>query len=309
MDNRTEIKLQEAITYLEAGNPVRASNILTSAYEEELGSWEITFSLDCCNYWRNNVNQISLYESPFEKGESLLIGWKSFIDFVKNEPAKYDKTLRAIQRGNFSLALQNFHLLLNEKNPVQRAEILRKVGLCYKKLGEYDNAKMCLTEANNCHQGQAAVLADFADCHALCGNDKAAKILFREAFFSDYKKIDLDFLDSELIVQLIESTKSLGYNGDLLKAWIPVYGVLWGVFNIKRALRPQELGRLRQDIYALENASKDPSRVTEETVPRLINMYFWLIDYCQGVNDNRLISELLLKIKILDTNIYNMYVK
>ena len=38
-------------------------------------------------------------------------------------------------------------------------------------------------------------------------------------------------------------------------------------------------------------------------------MYFWLIDYCQAQNDSKLINETLLKIKILDTTVYNLYVK
>ena len=92
--------------------------------------------------------------------------------------------------------------------------------------------------------------------------------------------------------------------------WIPVYGVLWGIFNIKRELRSQEVGKLRQEIYALENEQKDPSCDFQILTPRLINMYFWLIDHYVQNNDNqRLINEILLKIKILDTNIYNSYIK
>ena len=123
------------------------------------------------------------------------------------------------------------------------------------------------------------------------------------------RKNNLVFLDSELIRCLIEKTAEKGYSGELLNAWIPVYGVLWGVFNMKRNMKSQEIGRLKQEIYALENEQKDPSRATEILTPRLINMYFWLIDYCQAQNDSKLINETLLKIKIIDTTVYNLYVK
>lgn len=59
----------------------------------------------------------------------------------------------------------------------------------------------------------------------------------------------------------------------------------------------------------MENEHKDPSRSTSLQVPRLIYKYFWLIDYCQSINDTQLINEILLKIKILDTDVYNHYVK
>ncbi|MCI6323166.1 hypothetical protein [Treponema porcinum] len=78
---------------------------------------------------------------------------------------------------------------------------------------------------------------------------------------------------------------------------------------MKRNMKSQEIGRLKQEIYALENEQKDPSRSTEILTPRLINMYFWLIDYCQAQNDSKLINETLLKIKIIDTTVYNLYVK
>ena len=309
MDKQTEIDLDEAFSFLEAGNPAEANKIILKGFERDWNIPELVFTANCCNHWSDHLNRIMMFESPMEKGEALLADWKDYLYSLKNEKFVYQPTVFACCRGIFSLALQNFSRLLDEKNPVQKADILRKTGLCYKKLGEFENAKTCLSEANSLHGGQAAVLADLADCYALCGDDKSAKVLFREAFFIDAKKVDLEFLDSQLIRCLIEKTEDKGFSGEALKTWIPVYGVLWGVFTIKRTMRPQEVGKLKQEIYALETEHKDPSRTNGLLVPKLINKYFWLIDYCQKINDSQLISEVLLKIKILDTNIYSMYVK
>lgn len=309
MDIQTERGLKEAFDFLEAGNPEEASKIVQNSFLYDSVSPELIFTSNCCNRWIDYIRNVMFQENPMERGESLLAEWKNFLCYVKAQNFVYQPTVYAICRGVFSLALQNFNRLLNEKDPVIKADVLRKTGLCYKKLGEFENAKMCLAQANSLHQGQAAVLADLADCYALCGEDKYSKVLFREAFFIDSKKIDLEYLDSPLINRLAEKTEEQGYSGALLNAWIPVYGVLWGVFSIRRNLKPQEVARLRQEIYAMENEHKDPSRDSEILVPRLINKYFWLIDYCQTVNDTRLINEILLKIKILDTEIYRMYVK
>lgn len=308
MDNQSEYGLTDALSYLEACNTEEANKILTTTCVNDLSNPKIAFTMECACYWKDILSRIST-DSPYENGDYLLQEWKTFIAVKKSQTYVYEAALYACCRGVFSTALRYFHRLLNEKDLVYRAEILKKVGLCYKKLGEYDNAKRCLSEANTCHKSQAGVLAELADCYALCGDDRAAKLLFREAFFIDYKKIDIEFFDSNLINILVQKTRELGYTGEMLNAWIPVYGVLWGVFNIKRSLRAQEIGKLKQDIYALETDNKDPARTTPQLVPRLINMYFWLIDYCQTNNDSRLINEILLKIKILDTNIYNLYVK
>ncbi|MCR5495549.1 MAG: hypothetical protein K6F15_07935 [Treponema sp.] len=309
MDIQTEKGLKDALSFIEAGNFIQAQKIILAAFEYSLESSELVFTSDCCNRWIAPINSLSELNDYSEKGESLLVEWKNFLYYLKSQKNIYQPAYYAVCRGIFSLALQNFSHLLNEKSPVQKADILRKTGLCYKKLGEFENAKNCLSEANSLHGSQAAVMADLADCYALCGNDKAAKVLFREAFFIDYKSIDLEFLDSELIKCLIEKTENIGYSGEELKAWIPVYGVLWGVFTIRRTMRSQEVGKLKQEIYAMENENKDPSRSSPMLIPRLIYKYFWLIDYCQSINDSQLINEVLLKIKILDTNVYNQYVK
>ena len=185
-----------------------------------------------------------------------------------------------------------------------------KLGYVIKKFGEYETAKNCLLEANSLFSGSAAVLAELADCFALCGEERKAKVLFREAFFLDPQKIDLCFLDSELICCLIRKVSDKGLTGAVLQEWIPVYGVLFGIFTVKRELRSQEVGRLKQEIYAKENESKDPSSDTNILTPRLINLYFWLIDHYVLTNtEQSKINQILLKIKILDPAIYSLFVK
>jgi hypothetical protein len=149
-----------------------------------------------------------------------------------------------------------------------------------------------------------------ADCYALCGEEKTAKLLFREAFYIDAQKIDIDFLESELIIRLISRVEENNYSEDVLKEWIPVYGVLLGIFNIRRELRGQEVGKLKQEIYAKENENKNPINDSKILIPKLINMYFWLIDhYVQTKDSGRKINEILLKIKIIDRDIYDLYIK
>jgi tetratricopeptide (TPR) repeat protein len=197
--------------------------------------------------------------------------------------------------------------MLEEKDPLQKAEIYKKTGICYKKLGDFENARTFLTEANNIYPNLSSVLAELADCYSLCGEDKFGKVLYREAFFADPDSIDLDFLDSELIKCLIEKTKSKGYSGKALQYWIPVYGVLCGVFNIKRELTSQEVARLKKDLYAMENEIKDPSCNNEILVPRMLNCYFWLMDHYYLAKENQAkINEVLLRIKLLDSAVYEI---
>ncbi len=112
------------------------------------------------------------------------------------------------------------------------------------------------------------------------------------------------------LIDLIKSDRNI--SDDLIKEWIPVYGSLNGVFNIKRELRPIELGQLKQSVYSLRNELKEKSyRSINESIllPRLINKYFWLIDHYVRIKEDRArIDEILLYIKEIDLGIYQQYV-
>mgnify|MGYP000884143585 CR=1 FL=1 len=301
--------LAKSYGFLEAGKPDKARQALEVAAESDLDNKEIFFALNCCHFMINSLRQTDSVQDYFERGESLINEWKMFEHSTVYAKASQN-VIYAVRRGFFTLALENYSKLADEQDPRQKAEICRKIGLCYKKFGEYETAKNCLAEANSLYPGSAAVLAELADCFALCGEERKAKVLFREAFFIDPQKIDFSFLDSELICCLIRKVTGKGYTGAVLQEWIPVYGILFGIFNVKRELRSQEVGRLKQEIYAKENESRDPSSDSAVLVPRLINLYFWLIDHYVLANEEQIkINQILLKIKLLDPAIYSLFVK
>ena len=310
MDFQTETELKVALGYLQQGNPLEAQKIISSLFEHDLESMELVFTNKCCVFWCDSIRRLKSIDDSFERSESILLEWKNYQDYISRESTPYEPALFAVQQGFFRNALEEYKKMLEEKDPQQKAEIYKKTGICYKKLGDFEHARAFLTEANNIYPNLSSVLAELADCYSLCGEDKYGKVLYREAFFADPDSIDLDFLDSELIKCLIEKTKSKGYSGKALQYWIPVYGVLGGVFNIKRELTSQEVARLKKDLYAMENEIKDPSCNSEILVPRMLNCYFWLMDHYDLANENQTkINEVLLRIKLLDSAVYEMYIK
>ena len=310
MDIQTEAELKVALGFLKQGNPIEAQKIISSLFEHDLDSTELVYTNKCCIYWIDSIKRLKSIEDTFERSENILQEWKNYQDYISRETTTYEPAKYAVQEGFFKNALEEYKKMLEEKDPLKKAEIYKKTGICYKKLGDFENARAFLTEANNIYPNLSSVLAELADCYSLCGEDKFGKVLYREAFFADPDSIDLDFLDSELIKCLIEKTKSKGYSGKPLQYWIPVYGVLGGVFNIKRELTSQEVARLKKDIYAMENEIKDPSCNSEILVPRMLNCYFWLMDHYDLAKENQAkINEVLLRIKLLDSAVYEMYIK
>ncbi len=310
MEIQTETGLKEALKYLEHGQWAQAQEVTSSLFVHDLDCKELSYTNRYCCFWVDSLRRHD-GDTLSDQGDHLLEEWKSFqTTFLPREKYTYEPALEAIHKGFFSSSLKLYSKLMDEKDPMHRAVILQNMGICYKKLGDFENARECLSEANSIYPNQASVLAQLADCFSLCGEDRYGKVLFREAFFIDPEKIDTVFLDSQLIRCLIDKTIEKGYTGKLINYWIPIFGTLYGIFNIKRELTPQEATRINRDIYELESEYKDPACNSEVLVPQMLNNYFWLIDHYvlrkESVNK---INEILLKIKILDSSVYNSFVQ
>jgi len=309
MGIQSETALSQSYSLIENNKIDQAKVLLEDALTADLDNIDLVFAVRCCSFWLEVLENFDQLEF-FEQGETLVNQWKRFRQLVDREKEPLENTVYAFRKSIFSRALESYRSLFDDTNTDIKAEVYRKSGLCYKKLGSYETALGCLTEANSLAPGSAAILAEMADCYALCGDDKHAKVLFREAFFVDAQKVELSFLDSPLIKVLVEQVQAKGYEGNELQEWIPVWGVLYGVFSVKRELRSQESGKLKQEIYARENELKDPGNNSALITPRLLNLYFWLIDhYVMTKESVTKINEVLLKIKILDAAIYKLYVK
>ncbi len=307
MDSQSVQALAKAQALIEQGDCVQAKIVLEDALPADLDNEDLSTAISFCAFWIENLENMEKL-TAIEQGELLISQWNRFIVLIKQFLNPSELTLYAFKKGIYTKALDKFLEADDENDPKMRAELCRKTGLCKKRLGDYEEALELLNKANSEFPGQAVILAERADCYDLCGETKLAKILFREAFFQDSESIELDNLDSPLIRGLIDRVQQQGYTGRPLHEWIGAYGILMGVFNIKRPLRSQEIGRLKQDIYAKESEYKDPSNDSELIVPRLLNLYLWLLDYYllskESINK---INELLLKIKLLDPAIYKEY--
>ena len=301
--------LQQVLVSLRAGELERAHGELNRILQHALNDPLVLYTLAGVNFWREKIGSLRDKATPFEKGEFLVSQWRTFLPSMREKGAENDSVLYALKRCAFSKALEFYQCLYREDGSTQAPEIYRKAGLCYKALGDYERALRLLEQAKDGNRESAAILAELADCYALCGEMRFSKVLFREAFFKDAGKVELYFLESEIILRLARQVGDMGYKGEELAEWIPVYGLLFGVFNVKRGLRSVEVGKLKQNIFFLKTEIKTaPPERKALLVPRLINHYFWLIDHCVNTdNDRAKINEILLEIKLLDEKIYQKY--
>jgi tetratricopeptide (TPR) repeat protein len=285
-----------------------ATDCLERALAVDFESAEVLWSLKCANFWEERMGRFESLHNPFERGEYAVSQWKSFASFASKLDGDFERGFFAYKSFVFSLALSQYRSLPAEEQESHEADLALRVGVCLKGTGDYIGALRSLETAARERREDAEVLAELADVYALQGDERSSKALFREAFFIAPQRIAVELLESGMIRRLAAKVASLGYKGEELTEWIPVYGALLGVFSVKRELKAVEVGKLRQSVYQLENEAKESGADRALLVPRLINRYFWLIDhYIAAKEDKARIEEILLKVRLLDQSIYKQY--
>jgi len=303
--------IQKAYDKLKTSDAEGAAALLEEALQIDFDNEETKHALKSVNWWLEHTAKIKEIKNPYEKGGFILSQLRQYYAFLDGLAGNYDLCQYAVRRFVFSSALRCFSDLLGDKVNEHDPGLLLLVGRCYKGVGNYDEALNYLEQAARFRREDGETLAELADVNALLGETSTAKALFREAFFLAPEKIDLRAMESEMIVRLrgrIAEEKS--YREEELREWIPVYGRLWGVFSIKRELKAIEFGKLKQSIFTLETECRSHPAQSAILKPRLINRYFWLIDYYENKReDPSLIDEVLLKIKVTDPEIYQRYMR
>lgn len=305
-----EALVQTAYDKLKSSDLEAAAQTLEEALSMDFDNAEIKYALKCVHWWIERTRRLADFHNPFEKGGYLFSRLKQYYSFLDIFSEEYEQCQYAVRRYVFSTAMKYFQDVLGDGANQHDPELLLLVGRCYKGIGNYDEALKYLEQAARFKREDSETLAELADVNALLAETRAAKALFREAFFLDPQKIDLRSLESELIVRLQKKVAELGYGGEYLCEWMPVFGCLEKVFNVRRELKQVEVGRLKQSIFNLEAEYRGSKEEKGFLKPRLLNRYFWLIDYYETIHeDAALIDEVLLKIKITDPDIYERYIK
>jgi tetratricopeptide (TPR) repeat protein len=299
--------IQRAAELIVSHRLPEANQELERALSVDFEHEDVVTSLKYANFWNDRQQRVDELADPFDRGEYLLAQWTVFQEFVHRVGPRVELTLNAFRRHAFRRALSYYREVYEDRTN-RDTELLVRIGRCYKGMGEYDRAMKFLRAAGTEKPDDAEVLAELADVLALVNEPAQAKAFFREAFFMNPRKVDVNRLDSELIRRLVTAVEERGYSDDELLEWIPVYGVLFNVLNVKRELRSIEYGRLKQSIYELERELREGTGDARLIKPKLINRYFWLIDHYVAVKETQgKIDEVKIKIRSVDADVYRQY--
>ncbi|GMO48947.1 MAG: hypothetical protein Ta2G_05460 [Termitinemataceae bacterium] len=302
--------VRDAYAQLRCLEADKALECLDKALRVNFEHKEALYAINCLSWWLEKIKNLGTMQDYYSKGTYLLSQWKSFYGFLERLDGTFDTCLYSIRHFVYSLALKNYTKVLEDSVLRHDPELLLQVGRCYKGVGDYEKALAFLKGAYQFKKEDGQSISELADVYALLGETKASKGLFREAFYVDPLSVDLNSLESDMIHRLVESIEKLGFTGNALLERMGVYGALFGVFSVKRALKLTEAARLKQSIFLLENEVVTNPEEKNVLVPRLINKYLWLMDYYENEKDAySLIEVIKLKIKLIEPSIYERFMR
>jgi tetratricopeptide (TPR) repeat protein len=283
---------------------------LESLLERDVDYPGAASALKSAGFWNERGEKEGAQLEGFERGEQLLGQWRLFQAFVERLADMPERCMFSIKQFVFSSALGCYSSAAPDAEAGVDPYLLLQIGRCHKGVGNYERAIECLERANKETRDDARVLAELADCYSLVNESRAAKVFFREAYFVDPQAVDLAGLESPLVQRLAAKLRARGMTEPLLSEWMPVYGAIWGVFSVKREMKPLEFGKLKQAIYHLEKECRTPGPGRERAVPRLINRYFWLIDHYMSTGEPReRVEEVLVKLRETDPRVHEEYTR
>jgi tetratricopeptide (TPR) repeat protein len=305
-DDSIDRLLDAAGQDLREGLYTEAFGKLERALALDVGRPGTASALKCVAFWRERQARLDALKDPWEQGEAILAQWRLFVSFAERLGDVPERCLFSLKQRAFSTALALYRRVL-EAGAGEDPELLFRIGRCAKGVGTYDLSVEYLERAHGERREDAAILAELADAYSLAGDEREAKVFFREAFFLDPQAVDLSLLESPLIGRLVARLRTMGHAEPELAEWVPVYGAIYGVFSVRRELKPLELGRLKQAIFRLEKEVRREGS-PRVLVPRLIIRYFWLIDHYRTVGESReRVEEVLARVRELDPRVHRDY--
>ncbi len=301
-----EQKSQYSMKLLSEGSFEEAIPLFEELIKFDHNNFIATTGLKCCRYWQGRFNTLQVKkDTALAKAIWLDQEWKRFCLFLGGQKNIQMEVYDKIMAFTYQVALDYLKVYISEAKVVDLSTI-RLIGFFYKKLGDYRNAIMSFENVLRRDRQNSEVFAQLADCYAQLDEVRYAKVLFREAFFICPSAIEIQSLESNLIKDLIADLRVYKIPEEELSYWIPVYGRVLNVFDIRRELTPIEVGKIEKEIFHLEReADKDSS--DQQIKARLVNYYLWLYDYnlTKGASANSLF-DVEDKLKNSSLTIYNI---
>lgn len=315
-----EQRLTFALSSLSDGHFNEAATVFKEILKRDFANGSAEIGGKCCNYWKIKIEKLNKEKDKkaftnYKTGCLLYEEWKKFISIFKSSKESEVKVLNCVMQYVLGLALEYLKKAETEGDvSVNVVQLFTLIGSLNKELGRFDDAVCYFQKVIQNERFNADAYAQLGNCYELQGNERAAKIMIREAFFIEPAAVDLTKLDnSQLIAKIASVMKQYDIADETFVFWLPVYARIYNILDIKRELMTSEVTRIHKEISNIENELKNNAGViknkseAEKFKAILVMRYLWLYDYfSEKENAKDELKKVEARIKDLSFTVYNI---
>lgn len=307
-DSPLNERFEEGLSYIQKGDFKQTLEIMEEIFNMNPHFTHAVDTIKAVKFWQSRWSQVFQVREGSERARYLLNEWEAFQNFAETNKIGQGLLMIHVKNLIFKKIIRNL-ILTYQQSEVPNLEILVQIGEIFLSIDEIQKSIETFEYARLFRKRDSYLLSLLAEAYYRNNNIKLSKLLFREAFLYNPEKIALSKLTADFLHTIIGYIQqNFNMPGPVLVQWIPVYGVLLNYLNCKRELTAEETAKLKEEAGELEKQYHAKHFTDDDTVPRLINRYFWLLDYYVLQNSNEEYIKIYLdKLKEVDPKIHKEY--
>lgn len=276
MSEELEVK-KSVYALLKSGQFSEAEQRILSAMETDLHNPDYEELLKICKFWENRSDCFQYRDSA---GEKLYNEWDKFWEFCDAQNIRTRKGILAVKGFVFNRMI-DFLIDGYRLSPVPERETLILLGEALAEVGMVDRAIETLEYAMSIvmDDEDVRIYMMLGNLYAETGEKDLAMAMFSEAFLKCPQLVNLDQIEYPPVQRLKEMVEADGFCDNEILEWIPVYGYLFEGLTVRRRLSYKDFMELKERVVDYENSLKVDKKAQKVILPRLINYYFWVLDY------------------------------
>jgi tetratricopeptide (TPR) repeat protein len=174
-------------------------------------------------FWKGKMDTAAAMER-YAASEFLITQWDEF-SALNDSAALSEPVIYSLKKFVYNKALQGYLELYNLSG-IDDTVVLARLGRLYQGLGDYERAIQSYELAHKRAKDDPRLMARLADCYDLAGETRAAKLLFREAFFIDPEACQSESCESGFIRELLDRLEAERVPARDRAFWLPVYATV-----------------------------------------------------------------------------------
>lgn len=283
--------INEVYELIEEGDFKKSAEILDNMMTINPDYPGLTDCYRTSKFWLNREKEFKNISEGKNTADFLMKEWGVFEEYAAGNNLSDSTAYRSVMRYIFFNAAEHYKTAFKkQEDTINNFDLLLNLGDCFLRLEEYKNTIETLEYARSSYSSNGRLLSILGEAYYHVKDYSKSLLCFREAFFKNPSEIDLKIIKAKPVIDLAEIVKNEKNIHNDIREWIPIYGFLTDTFYVRKNLDKHQIESIKKDIVKLDRIYQkmdNDLKSNSNVIPRLINMYLWLLEYYELQNFNK----------------------